>query len=100
MAIYGDLPPVATDLAAGAAGRSRGAVVNTPSHPQQAAAAGERSRKHDSVEVSEQARMLGKLIQNAKGAPEEREALVAQLRAQVDARKLAARLLPGLERLG
>ncbi len=106
MAIHGDLPPVATDVATGAAGRSRGAVVNTPSHSPQAAA-GERSRKHDSVEVSEQARLLGKLIQEAKGAPEEREALVAQLRAQVDAgtytvdaRTLAARLLPGLERLG
>lgn len=106
MAIYGDVPPVAADVATGAAGRSRGAVVKTPSHSQQAER-GERARRHDSVEVSEYARLLGKLIQEAKGAPEERAALVAQLRSQVDAgtytvdaRKLAERLLPGLERLG
>ncbi len=58
----------------------------------------------DSVEVSEGARLVARLHGQVDQSPEEREALIAQIRGAIDAgtytinaRLLAERLLPGLE---
>ncbi len=106
MAISGDLTPVVRDVALGAAGARRSDAAGGESQRAESAAGTDGAGRDDSVEVSEYARLLGKLADPVRTAPEERAQLIARLRASidtgtynVDARKVAERLLPGLERL-
>lgn len=98
-----DMSPQVHNAPTGAAAPGTSAPVDG----QRKAAAGayrtEGGARHDRVELSEQARLLESMSQTLKTTPDEREAVVAAVRAKLDAgtysinaMQLAARLAPSL----
>ena len=97
-----DMSPLVGNTTAGAAAPGASAPVDGQRGGPGESDVASRSR-HDRVELSEQARLLEKMAQVLRSTPEDREAVVAAVRAQldagtytVDATRLARRLAPTL----
>ena len=97
-----DMSPLVGNATAGAAAPGASAPVDGQRGGPGASGVASSSR-HDRVELSEQARLLEKMAQVLQSTPEEREAVVAAVRARldagtytVDAMRLATRLAPTL----